>query len=78
MKAATIPIPEIGAIAATRGMLGAGVALLISERIPADKRKRIGWSLALAGALSTIPLLMDIARKSHELETAEITDESPE
>jgi hypothetical protein len=64
MRQTTLSIPEIGVIGATRGMAGAGAALLLSERIPERRRKMIGWPLFLVGALSTIPLVMDVLRKS--------------
>ena len=50
----------IGLIAATRGMLGAGIALLLGDKLNADQRRAIGWTLFLVGALSTIPLVMDV------------------
>ena len=34
MRHTTLPIPEIGLIAATRGMLGAGIALLLAAALP--------------------------------------------
>ena len=58
-----LPIPEIGAIAATRGMLGAGAALLLGDRLPAERKKKVGWTLFLIGALTSIPLVIDIARR---------------
>lgn len=48
--------PELGLLAGTRGMLGAGVALLLADKPGPDKRKAVGWTLAAIGALSTIPL----------------------
>jgi hypothetical protein len=66
MRQATLPVPEIGIIAATRGMLGAGVALLLADRLPESNRKKIGWPLLAIGALSTIPLAIDLVRKVKE------------
>ena len=48
--------PLIGLIAGTRGMLGAGAALLFLSDLPREKRRKIGWLLFLTGALSTFPL----------------------
>ena len=48
--------PLIGLIAGTRGLLGAGAALLFLSDIPREKRRKIGWALFLTGALTTIPL----------------------
>jgi H+/gluconate symporter-like permease len=58
-----LPIPEIGAIAATRGMLGAGAALLFADRLQKDQKRKVGWTLFLIGALTTIPLALDVAHK---------------
>jgi len=50
-------------IAGTRGMLGAGAALLLADKLKADQRKAVGWSLLLVGAISTIPLAIDVLSK---------------
>jgi len=63
MKHATLPLPEIGIIAATRGMLAAGAALLIADKIPMERRKKIAWPLIAFGVISTIPLAIDLIRK---------------
>jgi len=63
MKQTRLTMPEIGLIAATRGMLGAGLALLLAEKLPRDRRKAVGWALFLVGGLSTIPLAMDVRSK---------------
>lgn len=60
MKTATLPVPEIGLIAATRGMAGAGVALLLASRLDESKRKKIGWPLLAIGVLSTVPFVIHL------------------
>jgi len=62
MKYKKIPVPLIGLIAGTRGMLGAGSALLFMNRLNRKKRRKLGWTLFLAGAVSTIPLAYKIFR----------------
>ena len=64
MKHVDLALPELAAIAATRGMVGAGLALLLGDCLPAEQKKAIGWGLLLAGALSTIPLGMSVLRKA--------------
>ena len=64
MRKATLPLPEIGLFAATRGMIGAGAALLIAGKMDSEKRKKVGWPLLAIGALSTIPFLMHMMRVS--------------
>ena len=63
MKSAELTPPEIALIGSTRVMLGAGVALLMADRLSEDQRKVIGWTLFLMGAVSTIPLARDVFSK---------------
>ena len=65
MKRSELTLPEVGLIAGTRGMLGAGVALLLADRLSEDQRKVIGWTLFLMGVVSTIPLVIDVFSKRH-------------
>lgn len=51
-----IRLPELALLAGTRGALGAGVGLLLSDRLSAEQRKNIGWTLVAVGVLTTIPL----------------------
>ena len=53
MREAELTLSEIGLIAVTRGMLGAGIALLLGELIPENQRKTVGWTLAAIGAITT-------------------------
>jgi len=57
-------IPEIALIAGTRVALGAGLGLLIAGKLSSDTRKGAGWALLAVGALSTIPLVVDVVSKS--------------
>lgn len=56
----TIPLWELGLIAATRGAIGFGAGLLLADRLKRDRRKAVGWSLFLAGLASTIPIAWDV------------------
>jgi hypothetical protein len=58
-----LTLPEIALIAGTRGMLGAGIALLLADRLSNNQRKAIGWTLFAVGAVSTIPLVMNVLDK---------------
>jgi 4-amino-4-deoxy-L-arabinose transferase-like glycosyltransferase len=51
-------LPELGLIAATRGMLGAGIGLLLADRLDRQQRESVGWTLLAIGVLSTLPLAM--------------------
>ena len=63
MKETTISIPEIALIAGTRAALGAGVALLLGDRLTKEQKKSVGWTLVLVGAVTTVPLLADVFAK---------------
>jgi hypothetical protein len=60
MKETRITIPELVLVAGTRAALGAGVGLLLADRLAASPRRAVGWTLFLVGALSTIPLAFEI------------------
>jgi hypothetical protein len=60
MSSRIISLPELGLIAGTRAMLGAGVALLLADRLTDEQRRTVGWTLLAVGALSTIPLAAEI------------------
>jgi len=66
MKTIRLTLPEIALIAGTRGMLGAGLALLLAEHLNLDQRKAVGWTLFLIGALTTVPLGLEILGKREE------------
>jgi len=60
MKRKQLSIPEIAMIAGTRGMLGAGIGLLLSGKLNKDQRRAAGWALVTVGAVTTIPLVMNV------------------
>jgi hypothetical protein len=60
MIARTVTLPEIGLIASTRAALGAGIALLLGERLDQKPRRAVGWTLLAVGALTTLPLLANV------------------
>ena len=60
MRTARLPVPELALIAGTRAALGAGLGLLLADRLTDDNRKALGWSLLLLGIFSTFPLAADV------------------
>jgi len=56
----TLTLPELGLIAGTRVALGAGIGLLIADRLNDDQRRAAGWTLFAVGALSTVPLAASV------------------
>ncbi|HTQ76698.1 MAG TPA: hypothetical protein VMI15_01620 [Burkholderiales bacterium] len=63
MKIYNVTVPEIGIVAATRGMAGAGAGLLIANYLRPDTRRTVGWTLLTIGALTTIPIAMALFGK---------------
>jgi hypothetical protein len=59
-----VTAPELGLIAVTRVALGAGLGLLLADRLNDDERRAVGWSLLLVGALTTIPLALEVFGKT--------------
>ena len=60
MRETHITLPELALIAGTRAALGAGLGLLLADRLPEGQRRAVGWTLLLVGALSTIPLAFEV------------------
>jgi len=63
MRKTGLTLPEVGFLAATRGALGAGAALLLADRLNKEQRKAAGWTLFLIGAVTTVPLAMLVLRR---------------
>lgn len=59
-KEKTIPVWELGLIAATRGVIGFGAGLLVADRLNKDRRKVLGWSLFATGLASTLPIALHV------------------
>lgn len=57
MKQVRPDLPELGFIIGTRAILGAGIALLLSELFTRDQRRIIGGTLAIVGLVTTIPAI---------------------
>src|SRR5437667_12391863 len=60
MKETQITFPELVLIAGTRAAAGAGLGLLLADRLSAEQRRAVGWTLLLVGALTTIPLALEV------------------
>jgi hypothetical protein len=66
MKLTKLPIPELAMISATRAMLGAGIAFLVSSTLTKSTRRTLGGALLGVGVLSTIPFAIDMFRRRSE------------
>jgi len=63
MKTHQVTLPEIGLVAMTRGMAGAGLGLLLAERVSPQVRRAVGWTLLAVGAATTIPIVLSLLGK---------------
>ena len=64
MKKRQVTLPQIALIAGTRVALGAGLGLLLGEKLDGDTRRGAGWALVAVGTISTIPLAAGLLCRS--------------
>ncbi len=60
MTSRMVTLPELGMISGTRMALGAGIGMLVADRLNDDQRRAVGWTLLAVGAISTIPLFAGV------------------
>jgi hypothetical protein len=62
MKSVHLSLPTFGFIVSTRAALGVGIGLLVSERLPAARRRALSAMLIAIGAATTVPAVVAIMR----------------
>ena len=62
-----LPLPELALVVGTRGLLGAGLGLLLADRINTDQRRAVGWALVAIGVVTTIPLALMVSNRRKRL-----------
>ena len=60
MKRVDVSLPELALVAGTRAMLGAGLGLLLSDKLEPRERRTLGWALFSIGVISTLPIALEI------------------
>ena len=67
MRRLDLSYPEFGFIVGSRVALGAGLALLLAERL-GGRRRGLGTTLVVMGALSTVPAVLTLlgARRTED------------
>jgi len=63
LKERTVTIPELMLIGGTRVALGLGIGLLIKDKLNKDQRQAAGLALLIVGAVTTIPLAIEVLSK---------------
>ena len=66
LKERKVTIPELMLIGGTRVALGLGIGLLIRDKLNKDQRKAAGLALLIVGAVTTIPLAIEVLSKRTE------------
>jgi uncharacterized protein YjeT (DUF2065 family) len=64
MKETTLTMPELAMIGGTRVALGVGIGFLLADKLSSEQRRAAGIVLLLVGAISTIPLVLEVLGKS--------------
>jgi len=64
MRQVPVPLHELAFIAATRGLAGAGLGLLLADRLSRPARRAVGWTLLGIGAATTVPIAVSVFRRS--------------
>jgi hypothetical protein len=68
MRQTKLSIPEVALIAGTRAALGAGLGLLLADRLDPSARRAVGWTLLAIGAVTTVPLMLDVFGRTERVE----------
>lgn len=77
MKERMVTWPELTMIGGTRAAAGAGLALLLADRLGPDQRRAVGWTLLAVGVISTIPLVAEVMFRNGRTETTAPLEGSP-
>ena len=78
MTRTPLSIPEIAIIGGTRAALGAGVGMLLADRLNDDQRRAVGWTLVAIGAITTIPIVAQLMKSNAEQRYSEDYRARPE
>jgi hypothetical protein len=69
-KTLVLNLPTFGFAVATRAALGAGLGLLLSEKLSPQQRRRVGLALVAIGAATTIPVVRAVLRGARDESSA--------
>jgi hypothetical protein len=62
MKSVVLDLPTFGFVVSTRAALGAGIGLLLADKLSTARRRILGTLLVAAGAVTTIPAAISVIR----------------
>lgn len=72
MRERHVNLPTIGLIAGTRVALGIGIGLLLADRLTPEQRRAAGFALVGFGALTTIPLALEVLGDGQTRESGDL------
>ena len=58
--------PDVGRDHRVLEAAGAGLALLLGERLDPNERRAVGWTLLAVGIITTVPLIAQVFGTGHE------------
>jgi len=64
MRSVVLGLPMLAFIVSTRAALAAGIGLLLADKVPAERRRRIGAALVAVGAATTVPAVIAVRRNA--------------
>ena len=68
MKTVSLNLPELSLLAGTRAALGAGIGLLLADKLNREQRAAVGWTLFAVGLITTLPLALEVlGKRNYEL-----------
>jgi len=56
VKEVMLGLPELALVVGKRAMAGAGIGLLVADKMKPEQRRAVGWTLVAVGAITTVPL----------------------
>ena len=77
MKEVQFTLPELALLVGTRAALGAGLGLLLADCLLESQRKAVGWTLLLVGAVTTVPLAIEVLGKVRASAPGGLPKQSP-
>ena len=63
--------PFFGFVVGTRVALAFGLGLLVADRLPAERRRKIAMSLISLGVVTTVPALKGVLGRAHRARAAQ-------
>jgi hypothetical protein len=60
MSSVVLRLPMLAFVVSTRAALAAGIGLLLADKVPPERRRRIGAALVAVGAATTVPAVIAV------------------